>query len=76
MFEKTAFKNEMFLNYLELSYSDKVIIRPTEFIENKIQDSHTYYYINGIEYISNQNVEYIEKNYKDAETQNRMKGKG
>lgn len=63
MFEKTTFKNEMFLNYLELSYSDKVIIRPTEFIENKIQDSHTYYYINGIEYISNQNVEYIERNF-------------
>lgn len=55
------FKNEVFLNYLELSFEDKITIKPTYYVGN-MHDSAGYYFINGLEYVKDYNLSYHEEN--------------
>lgn len=76
MKDEIGLKNEVFLDYIELSYEDKLIIRPTEHYEN-IEHSFCYYKINGLEYFKDYNCSRSEEQdslfqyfYKVAESMN------
>lgn len=55
------FKNEVFLDYLELSFEDKITIKPTYYVGDK-HDCAGYYKINGLEYVKDCNLTYHEEN--------------
>lgn len=55
------FKNEVFLDYLELSFENKITIKPTYYVGNKL-DGAGYYKINGLEYVKDCNLTYHEEN--------------
>lgn len=54
-------KNEVYLDYIELSFEDKIKIKPTYF-HNNIEEIDGYFYINGLEYIRNNKHSYFETN--------------
>lgn len=55
------FKNEVFLDYVELSFEDKITIKPTFYID-EVLDGAGYYKINGLEYVKDCNLTYQEEN--------------
>lgn len=76
MKDEIGLKNEVFLDYIELSFEDKLIIRPTAHYED-IEHSFCYYKINDIEYFKDYNSNSCEEHealfqyfYKVAESMN------
>lgn len=55
------FKNEVFLDYVELSFENRLTIKPTYYNGN-VQESAGYYFIDGLEYVKDCNLTYLEEN--------------
>jgi hypothetical protein len=61
MQDKLVLKNEVYLDYIELSFEDKIKMKPTYFYNNT-EEIDGYFNINGLEYIRNNEHSYIETN--------------